>query len=95
MIKHSTVNLGGSVVKYPPAISGDGPKATHSMLGSGRSPGEGNGKVLQYSCLEYPIDRGSWPATVHGVTKELDTIQQLNNNKPKPIWDQNLSFEDR
>ena len=83
------------MVKYPPAISGDGAKATHSMLGSGRSPGEGNGKVLQYSCLEYPIDRGSWPATVHGVTKELDTIQQLNNNKPKPIWDQNLSFEDR
>ena len=67
-------NLRGSVVKYPPAISGDGARATHSMLGSGRSPAKGNGKVLQYSCLEYPIDRGSWPATVHGVTKELDTI---------------------
>ena len=44
--KRSTVNLGGSVVEYPPAISGDGARATHSMLGSGRSPGEGNGKVL-------------------------------------------------
>ena len=37
--------------------------------GSGRSPGEGNGNPLQYSCLENPIDRGAWQATVHGVTK--------------------------
>ena len=37
--------------------------------GSGRSPGEGNGNPLQYSCLENPIDRGAWWATVHGVTK--------------------------
>ena len=33
------------------------------------APGEGNGKSLQYSCLENPIDRGAWQATVHGVTK--------------------------
>ena len=37
--------------------------------GSGRSPGEGNGYTLQYSCLENPMDRGPWQATVHGVTK--------------------------
>ena len=36
---------------------------------SGRSPGEGNGNPLQYSCLENPMDRGAWWATVHGVAK--------------------------
>ena len=40
-----------------------------SIPGSGRSPGEGNGNPLQYSCLENPMDRGAWQATVHGVTK--------------------------
>ena len=34
-----------------------------------KSPGEGNGNLLQYSCLENPMDRGGWSATVHGVTK--------------------------
>ena len=37
--------------------------------GSRRSPGEGNGNPLQYSCLENPMDRGAWWATVHGVTR--------------------------
>ena len=37
--------------------------------GSGRSPGEGNGNPLQYFCLENPMDRGAWQATVHGVTR--------------------------
>ena len=40
-----------------------------SIPGSGRPPGEGNGNALQYSCLENPMDRGAWWATVHGVTK--------------------------
>ena len=40
-----------------------------SYNGLGRSPGEGNGYPLQYSCLENSIDRGAWQATVHGVTK--------------------------
>ena len=40
-----------------------------SIPGSGKSPGEGNGNPLQYSCLEDPMDRGAWWATVHGVTK--------------------------
>ena len=46
----------------------------------GRSPGEGNGNSLQYSCLENSMDIEAWPATVHGVAKELDTTEQLNNN---------------
>ena len=40
--------------------------------GLGRSPGEGNGNPLQYSCLGNPRDGGAWWATVHGVSKELD-----------------------
>ena len=40
----------------------------------GRFPGEGNGSPLQYFCLGNPIDRGAWQATVHGVTKESDTV---------------------
>ena len=42
--------------------------------GSGRSPGEGNGNPLQYSCLENPMDGGAWQPTVHGVA-ELDTTE--------------------
>ena len=41
--------------------------------GSGRSPGEGNGNPLQYSCPENSMDRGDWTATVHRVAKESDT----------------------
>ena len=59
---------GGSVVKNSPANSGD----PGSIPGSGRSPGEGNGNLLQYSLLENPTDRGAWWAAVHGVAKELD-----------------------
>ena len=40
-----------------------------SIPGSGRSPGEGNGNLLQYSCLENPTDRGAWQAAVHVVAK--------------------------
>ena len=47
-----------------------------SIPGSGRSPGEGNGKPLQYSCLENPMDKGAWWITVHGVTKSQ---KQLND----------------
>ena len=43
--------------------------------GSGRAPGEGNGNPLQYSCLENPMDRGTWQAAVHGVTKESDKTE--------------------
>ena len=40
-----------------------------SIPGLGRSPGEGNGNPLQYSCLENPMERGAWGITVHGVAK--------------------------
>ena len=53
------------VVKNPPANAGD----TGSIPGSGRSPGGGDGNLLQYSCLDNPTDRGAWRATVHGVTE--------------------------
>ena len=46
--------------------------------GSGRSPGGGNGNLLQYSCLEYPMDRGACWATVHGVAKDWTRLNQLN-----------------
>ena len=48
-----------------------------SISGLGRSPGEGNGYPLQYSCLENSMDRGAWQATVHGVTKSWP-IRSLN-----------------
>ena len=48
--------------------------------GSGRSPREGNGNPPQYSCLGNPKDRGVWQTPVKGVTKESDTIQQLNKS---------------
>ena len=57
------------MVKNPPANAGD----SGSNPGSGRSPGEGNGNPLQYSCLEDSMDRGAWWATIHGVAKESDT----------------------
>ena len=57
---------GGSVVENPPANAGD----AGSIPGSGRSPREGNGNPLQYSCLRNPMDRRTWQAIVCGVTKE-------------------------
>ena len=58
----------GSVVKNTPVNTGDAGD-TGSIPGSGRSPGEGNGNPLQYSCLENPMDRGIWQATIHRVAK--------------------------
>ena len=46
-------------------------------LGLGRSPGEGNGNPLQYSCLENPMDGGAWWATVHGVAKSQTLLSDL------------------
>ena len=54
-----------SVVKNPLANAGD----AGLNPGSGRSPGDGNGNPLQYSCLENPTDRGGWWVQVHGVTE--------------------------
>ena len=49
-----------------------------SILGLGRSPGEGNGNPLQYSCLESPMDGGTWQATVHRVTKSQTRLKQVS-----------------
>ena len=57
----------------------DGKASAHNVEdlglipGLGRSPGEGNGNPLQYSCLENPMDRGVWQATVHSIAKGSDT----------------------
>ena len=48
-----------------------------SIPGSGRSPGEGNGNPLQYSCLENPMDGGAWWATVHGVAKSRTQLSDF------------------
>ena len=66
--------LGGSVVKNPPANAED----VGSIPESGRSPGRGNGNPLQYSCLENPMDRWAWQATVHWVTKSWTQLKQLS-----------------
>ena len=59
---------GGAVVKNPPANAGDA-RDGGSIPGWGRSPKVGNGNPLQYSCLENPLDRGAWWATVYRVAK--------------------------
>ena len=56
---------GAQMVKKSTCSTGD----LGSVPGLGRSPGRGHGNPLQYSCLENPMDRGAWWATVHGVTK--------------------------
>ena len=61
------------MVKNLPASAGD-TRDMGSIHGSGRSPGGGNGNPVQYYCLENPMDRRAWRATVHGVT-ESDTGQ--------------------
>ena len=55
---------------------------TASIPGLGRSPGEGNGSPLQYSCLENPMDRGAWQAVVHRVTQSQTQLKQLGTHEP-------------
>ena len=62
------------VVKNPPANAGD----TGSIPGLGRSPRGGHGNPLQYSCLENPIYRGAWQATVHGVANSQTQLKPLS-----------------
>ena len=69
------------LVKNPPAIAGD-TRDIGSNPGSRRYPGEGNGSSLQYSCLENSINRGTWWATVHGVTKNWTYTQTHTHTHP-------------
>ena len=62
------------VVKNLPADAGD-IRCTASIPGLGRSPGGGHCHPLQYFCLENPMDRGAWRATVHGVTKSWTRLK--------------------
>ena len=56
-----------------------------SIPGLGRSPGEGNGNPLQYSCLENPMDKGAWRATVHGVTRVGHAVVTKPPPPPLPL----------
>ena len=67
------------LVKNPPANAGD-IRVVGSVSGLGSSPLGGNGNPLQYSCLENPIDRGTWWATVHGVAKSLTRLERLSTH---------------
>ena len=79
--------LGGSDSKES-ACSARDPR---SIPGSGRSPGEENGTPLQYSCLENPMDRGAWWATVHGVAKDRTRLSdQAHSYSHLYIWDLRL-----
>ena len=63
-------------LKHLPAMQGD----LGSIPGSGRSPGEGNGNPLQYSCLENPMGGGAWWAAVYGVAQSWTRLKQLSSS---------------
>ena len=69
----------GAMVKNPPANAGDS-KDMRLISRLGRFPGEGNGNLLQYSCLGNPMDRGAWQAYSHWGHKESDVTERLNNS---------------
>ena len=81
LINPTNINWGlgfpcGSVVKNPPAMQG----TWVGSLGWERSPGVGNGNPLQYSCLENPMDRGPWRATVCGVAKSQTRLSDFTHS---------------
>ena len=79
---YSSVNFGWKPLYWGSPDASDGKESVHNVEDpgfipvSGRSPGEGNGSPLQYSCLENPMDRGGWRAIVHGAA-ESDMPEQL------------------
>ena len=81
------------VVKELPANAGD-VRDAGSIPGLGRSPRGGHGNALQYSCLENPVDRGAWRATVHGGPKESNMTEHAHSlpleapshPSPNPIY---------
>ena len=79
--QHGVLTQGALVVKNPPS-NAEGVGDAGSIPGSGRSfsPGEENGNPLQYSCLENPMDRGAWQATVNRVAKSQTWLKQLSTH---------------
>ena len=74
---------GSSVSKESACSAGD----SALIPGSGRSPGEGNGKPLHYACLENPMDRGAWWAAGHGITESHLSVQKcLDKSKWKELY---------
>ena len=71
------------MVKNPPASARDVKEIQVRSLG--QTPGLGNGNPLQYSCLETPMDRVIWRATVHGVTQSQTQLKRLNMNSLEMI----------
>ena len=67
------------MVKNLPANAGD-IRDAGLIPGLGRSPGGGHGTPLQYSCLENPMDRGAWQATVHTVAKSQTRLKRLSSS---------------
>ena len=74
---------GGSVVQNLPASAGD-TGDTGLIPGLGRSRGEGNGNPLQHSCLESPMGRGAWWATIHGATKSQTRLNDGAHRHTRP-----------
>ena len=77
LLTHAEGFPSGVMVKNPPANAGN-IRDTGSIPGWGRSPGGGHGNPLQYSCLEKPIDRGAWQATVHRVAQSWTRLKRLS-----------------
>ena len=75
------------VVRHPLANAG-GVGDLGLISGLGRSPGGGHGNPLQYSCLENPMDRGAWQATIHSVAKGLTQLKRLSMHAH--IWSQRV-----
>ena len=73
---------GGSEDKASACNAGD----PGSIPGLGRSPGEGNSNPFQYPSLENPMDRGTWQATVHGVTKSWTQLSDFTNDRNNGIY---------
>ena len=82
---YSRVSQVALVVKNLPANAGD-VKGTGSIPGSERFPGGGNGSPPQYSCVENPMDRGAWWATIHRVTKSRTRLKQLSMYMSQSRW---------
>ena len=79
-------------IKNPPGNGGD----TEDMgliPRLGRSPGIGNGNPLQYSCLEKPMDRDAWRATVHRVAKSQTRLKRLGTHAHVPVDVVNVGSE--